>query len=49
MDKPQGRQFAVFAQGRLLLVAPCEHHREHRTITRAQCLSLNALAATICQ
>lgn len=47
LTKPHGRQFDACAEGRLLLVAPWEHHNERRTITREQCLQLNALAALI--
>ena len=47
-QKPSGRQFDACAAGRLLLVAPWEHHNERRTITRAQCEALNRLAAEIC-
>lgn len=49
MQKPSGRQFDACAQGRLLLISPWEHHDDHRTITREQCLQLNALASVICQ
>ncbi|MBO7382539.1 MAG: transposase [Muribaculaceae bacterium] len=49
MVNPQGRQFDACAKGRLLLVAPWEHHNEQRTITRQQCLFLNRLASTICE
>lgn len=44
MQKPSGRQFDACAEGRILLIAPWEHHNEHRTITRQQCLALNDLA-----
>ncbi|MBR1725204.1 MAG: transposase [Muribaculaceae bacterium] len=47
MQKPSGRQLDACAEGRLLLVAPWEHHNERRVITREQCLALNALAAEI--
>ena len=47
MQKPQGRQFDACAQGRILLVAPWEHHNDCRTITREQCLALNDLANKI--
>ena len=47
LAKPQGRQFGACSEGRLLLVAPWEHHNERRTITREQCLQLNELAALI--
>ena len=47
LSKPYGRQFDACAEGRLLLVAPWEHHNERRKITRDQCLQLNELAALI--
>lgn len=47
-QKPSGRQFDACAAGRLLLVAPWEHHNERRAITRAQCVALNRLAEEIC-
>jgi hypothetical protein len=49
MHKPSGRQFDACVQGRLLLISPWEHHNERRTITREQCMQLNALARIICQ
>lgn len=49
MEKPQGRRFVACLQGRLLLVAPWEHHNEHCSITREQCMALNALAKEICK
>lgn len=47
LQKPKGRQFDACADGRLLLVAPWEHHNDRRAITREQCLSLNRLAREI--
>ena len=47
MQKPAGRQFDACKEGKLLLVAPWEHHNERRKITREQCLALNALAQKI--
>lgn len=49
MQKPGGRQFDACAQGRLLLLSPWEHHNDRHTITREQCLQLNALASKICR
>lgn len=49
MQKPSGRQYDACAAGRLLLLSPWEHHDDHRTITREQCLQLNVLASKICQ
>jgi REP element-mobilizing transposase RayT len=45
--KPAGRHFEACASGRLLMVAPFPYHRQKRTITREQCLALNAWAQTI--
>ncbi len=45
--KPAGRYFEACVRGRLLMVAPFPYHRQKRTITREQCLTLNALARTI--
>lgn len=39
--KPPGRYFDACAAGRLLMIAPFPHHRQKRTITREQCLTLN--------
>ena len=46
--KPSGRYFDACANGKLLMLAPWPHHFEKRTITRAQCLALNAMAQEIC-
>lgn len=46
-QKPSGRQFDACSQGRLLLIAPWEHHGDFRRITRAQCNTLNELAKHI--
>jgi len=45
--KPAGRYFDACASGRLLMVAPFPYHSQRRTITREQCLTLNAWAKTI--
>jgi hypothetical protein len=47
MQKPSGQRFDACSEGRLLLVAPWEHHNEQRAITREQCLALNRLADEI--
>ena len=47
--KPPGRYFDACAAGRLLMVAPFPYHRQRRTITREQCLTLNQYAQTIAQ
>ena len=39
--KPPGRYFDACANGRLLMLAPFPYHREKRSITREQCLTLN--------
>lgn len=48
-QKPSGRQFDACAEGRLLLVAPWEHHNERRVIMREQCLALNRLAEEVAE
>ncbi len=45
--KPGGKQFDACAQGRLLLVAPWQHHNQRTTISRNQCLMLNEIACQI--
>ena len=45
--KPPGRYFQACADGRLLMVAPFPYHRQRPTITREQCLTLNAWARMI--
>jgi len=45
--KPPGRYFDACAAGHLLILAPFPFHREKRTITREQCLELNAWAQAI--
>jgi REP element-mobilizing transposase RayT len=47
--KPPGRYFEACASGRLLMMAPFPHHSDKRTITRDQCLTLNAWAEAIAQ
>ncbi len=49
LAKPGGRKFDACAEGRLLILAPWEHHNERRTIRRDQCLTLNDMAAMICR
>ena len=48
LTKPKGEQFDACAAGRLLLLAPWEHHNEKRTITAYQCQQLNLMAIEIC-
>ena len=45
--KPSGAYFEACAAGRLLMLAPWEHHTERRGISRSQCLQLNAMAKDI--
>ncbi len=48
LAKPGGRRFDACAAGRLLMLAPWEHHNDRKTISRDQCLTLNDMARTIC-
>lgn len=45
--KPSGESFDAYAAGLLLQISPWQYHMEQKTITRAQCLHLNALAEKI--
>lgn len=45
--KPSGESFDACAAGLLLQISPWQYHMEQKTITRAQCLHLNALAEKI--
>ena len=45
--KPSGESFYACSEGRLLQVSPWEYHTEKRTISREQCLELNAMAEKI--
>ncbi len=45
--KPPGRYFDACAAGRLLMLAPFPHEQRRQTITRSQCLQLNAWAQAI--
>ena len=47
LAKPGGRRFDACADGKLLLLAPWQHHTERRTISRQQCNSLNEMARDI--
>lgn len=49
LAKPGGTRFDACAEGRLLILAPWEHHNERLTINRSQCLSLNEMARIICE
>ena len=46
--KPSGESFDACSEGRLLQLSPWLYHMERKVITRAQCLSLNALTEEIC-
>ncbi len=48
LAKPGGKRMEACAEGRLLIVAPWEHHNEQVTISRSQCLTLNEMARSIC-
>ncbi|MCR5077766.1 MAG: hypothetical protein K6A82_07000 [Prevotella sp.] len=45
--KPPGKYFEACAKGLLLMLAPWPYHTQRRTITRQQCLALNAMAAQV--
>ena len=47
LAKPGGKRMEACAEGRMLILAPWEHHNEHITITRNQCHQLNDMAQTI--
>jgi hypothetical protein len=47
-SKPGHQYFEACARGRLLILAPWEHHNERIPLTRAMCLALNAMAMQIC-
>ena len=49
LAKPGGARFDSCAEGRLLILAPWEHHNQRLTINRSQCLSLNDMARAICE
>ena len=48
LAKPGGKRMEACAEGRLLILAPWEHHNERTTISRSQCLSLNDMARALC-
>ena len=49
LAKPGGSCFNACAEGRLLVLAPWEHHNQRLDITRSQCLSLNEMARVACE
>lgn len=48
LAKPGGRRFDACAKGKLLMLAPWQHHNDRRKIRREQCLELNEMARVIC-
>jgi hypothetical protein len=46
-SKPLGEQFDACAEGRLLLLAPWQHHTEKRKLSAQQCQQLNLMAQEI--
>lgn len=48
LAKPGGKRMDACADGRLLILAPWDHHNERTTIRRDQCLTLNDMARYIC-
>lgn len=49
LAKPGGARFDACAEGRLLILAPWEHHNQRLAIKRNQCLSLNEMARVVCE
>lgn len=49
LAKPGGKRMEACAEGRLLILAPWEHHNEQITIRRGQCLALNEIARCLCE
>lgn len=49
LAKPGGARMGACAEGKLLIIAPWEHHNEKITICRGQCLELNEIAGKICK
>ena len=45
--KPVGESFNACADGLLLQISPWEYHMDRKTITREQCLHLNAMAESL--
>jgi len=48
LAKPGGKRMDACSEGRLLILAPWEHHNERLTIRRDQCQTLNEMARRIC-
>lgn len=49
LAKPGGVRMEACAAGRLLILAPWEHHNERIAVERGQCLELNEIARKICE
>lgn len=49
LTKPHGEQFYACAAGRLLMLAPWEHHNERRPLTAQQCQQMNLMALELCE
>lgn len=49
LAKPGGSRMEACVDGRLLILAPWEHHNEKVAIERGQCLELNEIARRICE
>ncbi|MCR4958831.1 MAG: hypothetical protein K6B13_09585 [Prevotella sp.] len=47
LSKPHGEQMKACAEGRLLMLAPWEHHNDKRPLTAAQCSAMNLIALEI--
>ncbi len=45
--KPQGKEFALCSEGRLLLIAPAEYNSRKQKLRREVCLEMNSLAEFI--
>lgn len=45
--KPQGREFELCSEGRLLILAPWPDNLNRSTVTRSEALSMNALAVAL--
>lgn len=47
LSKPHGEQMTACAEGRLLMLAPWEHHNDKQPLTAAQCNAMNLMALEI--
>lgn len=48
-SKPGHQYFEACAEGRFLILAPWPHENQRIPLTRNMCLTLNSMAAAICQ